>query len=212
MLRYLSLTYWRVANSFMSLVNLIYLGTLTGRAVLLPPFVPLHIGHTAFSLPFGDVFDLSALSASIHTPVLDWHHVKRTHPDPMQQDAIGCWGTALTQYGSPQHPWQSDTRLGVGACCRAELSRFGLRCVTDLAFTPIPELAMMKFNYDHAISAHVLAALDYPTTRAQALARPPVPPVAAPFSGQMLEPNEHLLCFDHLYWSMFFVSAGIVAR
>jgi hypothetical protein len=110
----------------MTLVNLIYLGTLTGRTVILPQFFPTHVGTTAPSLPFGEVYDLSALAASIHTPVLDWHHVKRTHPDlSMQQDVIGCWSTYLMEHGRPQYQDLSDTRLGVGACCHAELSPFG---------------------------------------------------------------------------------------
>jgi hypothetical protein len=84
--------------------------------------------------------------------------------------------------------------------------RSGLRFIIDVAFTPVPELALMKFNYQHAINAQVIAALDYPITRAQALARPPVSPVAARLSQQMVEPGDHLFCVDFLYWSMFFSS------
>jgi hypothetical protein len=59
---------------------------------------------------------------------------------------------------------------------------------------------MLRFNYDNGLSAHVLAALDHSETRAQALAHPPLPALPAPRSGAVLEPNEHIMCIDHLYW------------
>jgi hypothetical protein len=59
---------------------------------------------------------------------------------------------------------------------------------------------MLRFNYDDGLSAHVLAALDHAETRAQALARPPLPPLPAPRGGAILEPNEHIMCIEHLYW------------
>jgi hypothetical protein len=102
-------------NSFISLTNLVYLATLTRRVPVLPPFVPMHVGHEHQSLPFGDIFDLPALSATLGMPVLDWHHVKRMHPAPVEWDALGCWSDRMTRDGKTDYPWQSDWRLGIGA-------------------------------------------------------------------------------------------------
>jgi hypothetical protein len=80
---------------------MIYLARITDRVPVLPPFVPLHIGGDAGSIPFGDVFNTTRLGQAIGIPVVEWRDVKRPGSDIV--DEMGCWDVwQPTQYEEHQ--------------------------------------------------------------------------------------------------------------
>jgi hypothetical protein len=98
--------------------NMIYLARITDRVPVIPPFVPLHIGEDAGSLPFGDVFNITRLSRAIESPVVQWSDVKK--PGSRIMDEVGCWDIwQPTQY-EEQEPRDSrmprQLNLGVLEC------------------------------------------------------------------------------------------------
>jgi hypothetical protein len=98
----------------MAYINTIYVGTLTGRTVILPPFAPLHIGRDEESLFLGDVFDLPALTRSLNLPVIDWKDVKKYDPDSDSNfEDLGCWSTHAVTIERPIYSGMED-RLGIG--------------------------------------------------------------------------------------------------
>lgn len=78
--------------------NLIYLGLLTQRVPILPPFAPSHIGHNQRLVPFGEVFDVPRLSKAIHVPLVEWHEVKDV--ESTHDDSLGCWSVWETAHSS----------------------------------------------------------------------------------------------------------------
>ncbi|KAF8610175.1 hypothetical protein BDV93DRAFT_9100 [Ceratobasidium sp. AG-I] len=75
----------------------------------------------------------------------------------------------------------------------------------DVSYTPIPH----SFTLTHGSNPNTrtwslwaLASLSYPATRARILAEQSWATLAVPSgSGEKLEPNDQLLCFDDLYYT-----------
>jgi hypothetical protein len=63
--------------------NLIYLGVLTDRVPILPPFVPSHIGADVPPIAFGEVFDVPRLRQAVG-PIVEWHEVKKTDSSELE--------------------------------------------------------------------------------------------------------------------------------
>jgi hypothetical protein len=78
-----------LANNFMTIVNMVYLSTLTDRVPILPAFMPMHVGADAPAIPFGEVFDIPRLASIMRRPLLEWHEIK----DPLstELEPLGCW-------------------------------------------------------------------------------------------------------------------------
>lgn len=87
-------------NDFMTYINMIYLGLITSRIPIIPPFAPSHVDHDGGFPPFGDVFDVPRLSAAIHSPLLEWRDVKQENSTAL--DELGCWSIWGT-VGSSDH-------------------------------------------------------------------------------------------------------------
>lgn len=70
-------------------VNMIWLGVLTDRVPILPPFAPFHIEQwdTAPAVDFGDVFDLPRFREAARISVIQWSDVKVGK----EVDQVGCW-------------------------------------------------------------------------------------------------------------------------
>jgi len=57
--------------------NLIYIGLLSSRIPVLPPFHAVHhFSVDVQPLIFGDIFDIPYLVSQIHSPVLQWSDIK----------------------------------------------------------------------------------------------------------------------------------------
>lgn len=73
----------------MGMVHTIYLGMLSNRVPVLPPFVPTHVGPTN-EFYVGDLFDLPRLRKGIRHPVIEWRDVKDTARVD-QRETLNCW-------------------------------------------------------------------------------------------------------------------------
>ena len=77
--------------------------------------------------------------------------------------------------------------------------------ILDISYTPVPSTFTLTHGSKPEVyiwSLWALATLGYSESRESALARQTAAtlPVASG-SGEKLEPNDHLLCFDDLYYT-----------
>ncbi|KAJ7492383.1 hypothetical protein FB451DRAFT_530310 [Mycena latifolia] len=168
-------------NQVISMMNLIYLGLITDRVIILPKFMATHVGYHNPPLPFGDVFDIPRLRRALGKQVLEWKEVKDQNSTVV--DDLGCWSVWLSVQTGEKRPRGADVtkRLNI-----------------DVSYTKTPAWVKMKPNYVHDQHAGFwpLAKLAFPTTRAASL----VPALPSPKHNVSLEPDEHLLCYDFLYY------------
>jgi hypothetical protein len=70
--------------------------------------------------------------------------------------------------------------------------------LADISYTKAPEWINLlpNFEHDQHTSFWSLATLAFPETRRASL----VPPYPSPINDVFLPPDEHLLCFDYLYY------------
>lgn len=99
-------------------MNLIYLGSLTNRVPILPPFTPSHIGGSVPPIGFGEIFDVPRLRMEMNQPLIEWHEIKNRSAEAVQE--LGCWNTweAVQQHAtSPRYSSLTDRlKLGKGDC------------------------------------------------------------------------------------------------
>ncbi|KAJ7446407.1 hypothetical protein B0H11DRAFT_2248850 [Mycena galericulata] len=176
------------SNDVISTINLIYLGLITDRVPVIPIFLPSHLMlntmGSEFSnsiLKFGDVFDLPRLRAAIGKPVLEWGDVKASNSTAL--DELGCWNVWESSQYHDKAPRKSFAPWKLGL---------------DVSYTKTPDWVKMmpEFEHDRYSSFWSLASLAFPSTRAANL----VPPLPSPKRNATLSPDEHLLCFDFLYY------------
>ncbi|KAF8893504.1 hypothetical protein BD779DRAFT_1783800 [Infundibulicybe gibba] len=87
-------------NQFINYVNLIYLGTISDRIPIVPPFSPDdHISRSAGPILFSSIFDLDALRHTLRTPIIEWVSVKNS--SSLSLEAIGCWSTRSPHEAEP---------------------------------------------------------------------------------------------------------------
>ncbi|KIM88674.1 hypothetical protein PILCRDRAFT_813643 [Piloderma croceum F 1598] len=168
-------------NDVMTYANMIYLARITDRVPVLPPFVPLHIGGDAGSIPFGDVFNTTRLGQAIGIPVVEWRDVKR--PGSHILDEIGCWDV--------WQPTQYEEQQPRGSRVTEQLN-------LDISYTRAPDwikLIPEEVNDKHT-TFWALASLAFPDVRDAEL----VPPRPSDQHQVTLPPNLHFLCFDYLYY------------
>jgi hypothetical protein len=179
--------------------NLVYLALLTERVPIIGPFTPSHIGGDAGSILFSEVFDIDYLSRSIGIPVLQWNEVK--NPSSEEIEDIGCWSVwqavqvheteprytnalpleGLGEYMSTCKPFQVDSPPRI-----------------DISFTEGPGWLHKFPGNPHDPHAHFwgIASLLYSPERENNLKEPQPSKV----HGAILPPDEHLACFDYLYY------------
>ncbi|KDQ07960.1 hypothetical protein BOTBODRAFT_38399 [Botryobasidium botryosum FD-172 SS1] len=174
-------------NDFMTYMNIIYLGLLTERVPIIGPFMPTHIGSQEPSLPVSEIFDLPRLRAAIRSAVLEWKDVKQ--PSSTEVDVFGCW-TAWAVVGD-------GTRMprGNGGNDRLRIEPSYTAAPQDISLLPNPGDWYIKF--------WALAELAFPSGRALALnTNPPPPTFPSRYDNSTMPPDEHLLCFDFLYFAV----------
>jgi hypothetical protein len=164
-------------------MNLLYLGLITERVPVIPYFTPTgHIaGGNAPTLAFGDVFDVPRLEKAMGGRILEWHQVK----DPQSEviDTMGCWGVwqAVQSSNKESHFTSAPTRLKL-----------------DVSYTTAPRWIKMDQGNDgdpHA-TFWALASLGFSERRDSNLQTPALSPI----NSASLPPDDHMLCFDYLYY------------
>ncbi|KIO21681.1 hypothetical protein M407DRAFT_80126 [Tulasnella calospora MUT 4182] len=162
-------------NDVMTVVNMIYLGLITGRVAVVPPFSPSHIGYGTGDFPFGDFFDVPRLRSTLEHPVIEWRDLK--NETSTKHDVIGCWSLFATTEGRPRGSRLHNT-LGM-----------------DVSHTKVPDNTMLLNQH---VSFWGLAKLGFPQGRQEALQG------TTPFPSyrykKSMTPDETFMCFDMLYY------------
>ncbi|THV07511.1 hypothetical protein K435DRAFT_833398 [Dendrothele bispora CBS 962.96] len=168
-------------NDVMTYANLIYLGLITERVPILPMFYPSHIGYDKQPIAFSDVFDIDRMRKSIGKPIVEWKDVK----DPKSEalDTLGCWNIWETVQNQSPEPRHSNS-----------LAHLKL----DISYTKTPDWvkSFRQWPHDTHTSFWTLARFAFPETRDSNL----VTPRPSPNNQVSLPPDDHLLCFDYLYY------------
>ncbi|KAJ7065506.1 hypothetical protein C8F01DRAFT_1053631 [Mycena amicta] len=175
-------------NDVMTFINLIYLGLLTQRVPILPHFTPTHVGrdtggaHNAVGIDFGDVFDLPRYFELTGQPLLEWWQVKDRKSETI--DPLGCWNV-----------WEPVSPANKGPHWTPSPHRLKL----DVSYANAP--GWIKRSPDSPDDLHTqftaLMALGFPTMRNKFMTAPS----ESPLLKQYIKPDEHMLCFDNLYWA-----------
>ncbi|KAG6837843.1 hypothetical protein H0H93_016211 [Arthromyces matolae] len=174
----------------MSYVNMIYLGTISERIPIVPPFFPdEHIAASAGPLPFGEIFDLKGLRQSLRKPVLEWLDVKAL-PERLSVEApssieqIGCWSIRPPNEKNPIQAYNLLHHLGL-----------------DVSYTRLP--AHIRQDPNLAANAHIalmpLAEKIYPFSPLTHAGDEIL--MAESPNGAKLSPENHLSCFDFMYFA-----------
>jgi len=168
-------------NDVMTYMNLLYLALITERIPIIPMFTPSHIGGAVPPIDFGLVFDVPHLRQAIGKPVLEWHEVKDRNSDAVEE--LGCWNVWEASQSREDYPRRSHVPDHLKL---------------DISYTKAPSWIKIIPNFEHDLysSFWSLAALAFPETRAANL----VPPRESPIHHVLLPPDEHVLCYDYLYF------------
>ncbi|KAM5533961.1 hypothetical protein V8D89_012386 [Ganoderma adspersum] len=169
-------------NDVMAYANLIYLGSLTERIPIVPMFTPSHIGGDANVIAFGEVFDVPRFINESGIDILEWDEVKDPESDVV--DDLGCWNIWEAVQYHEHHPRTSAAPDWIKL---------------DLSYTKAPDWVKMIPNYEHDSCSTFMALtrLSYPQERSRNVghAEP------SPLHNAVLDPDDHLLCFDYLYYA-----------
>ncbi|KAF9567935.1 hypothetical protein CPC08DRAFT_626000 [Agrocybe pediades] len=179
-------------NQFMSYVNMIYMGLVSERIPIVPPFGPdHHIPHDAGIIPFGDIFNLSRAREAMHMPILEWRDLKHLPslksgqaPPAEEREQLGCWST---------RPGNNPNPLRVSSVVD--------HLKLDISYTRIPTESRVNpsdGNDDHLVFSKLVRYI-YP--------KRPLPPPNGRYTlmeksplGHELLPDHHMTCFDFLYY------------
>ncbi|KZO95710.1 hypothetical protein CALVIDRAFT_549873 [Calocera viscosa TUFC12733] len=167
-------------NDVMTIANMIYLAQLTERVPILPMFTPSHLPKEAGMIPFGDVFDVPRLAKDLNMPILEWRDVKGQNSTTL--DSMGCWSA-----------WMASVD---GNEPRESLTTDQLKL--DVSYTSIPRSIKLNQDNNPHLAIQRLMALGFPSGRTNALDQNR--PHPSPGRGDILEPSDHVLCFDFLYY------------
>ncbi|KAJ7446410.1 hypothetical protein B0H11DRAFT_2084608 [Mycena galericulata] len=168
-------------NQVMSTMNLIYLGLITDRVIVLPNYTPTHIGFHHRTLRFGEVFDIPRLQRALgpRKQILEWHEIKDSNSSVI--DDLGCWSVWQTVQTFEKQPRGGDVIASLNL---------------DVSYTQVPKMVKMNDNVNDRHSTFwALASLGFSSTRAASL----VPPFPSSKHNISLPPDEHMLCYDTLY-------------
>ncbi|KAG8925562.1 hypothetical protein FRC02_009589 [Tulasnella sp. 418] len=190
-------TGWNFAgmtNDFMVYINLIYLGMISSRVPIIPPFIPasVHLGKGGLIKDFSEFFDLPGLRAAVNHPILEWSQVKKgayagntMDLEDVVDEPIGCW--------SNWQPFGTN-----GKPIYTELSSF---LKLDISYTPVPDNVKLSDKGNHHSSYWGMVSLLYPEGRAKALRQKEAVASYSPRLNQSLPPDDQLACFDILYYA-----------
>ena len=147
------------------------------------------LAHEAGALPFGRVFNLTLLRKDLHRPILEWSDVKYIpsptsveSPPNSEREALGCWSTRPESDPQPLrvNPLLNNLRL-------------------DVSFTRVPTSTRHNPTNpadDFVIFSKLVPYIFSPSPRRDRFEFMSPSPL-----GHRLPPDEHLSCFDHLYFT-----------
>ncbi|KAI0347794.1 hypothetical protein BDW22DRAFT_1349857 [Trametopsis cervina] len=169
-------------NDVMTYMNLIYLGIITDRVPIIAMFTPSHIGGDAPVITFGEVFDVPRFIKESGTPLLEWLDVKDPQSDAVE--TIGCWNIWESVQYYEHFPRNSFVPDWLNL---------------DVSYTRSPDWVKMIPGYEHdkGSTFWALARLAYPEDRNKNLGNT----LPSPHLGEVLEPDEHVVCYDYLYYA-----------
>ncbi|KAG0702475.1 hypothetical protein DFH29DRAFT_989773 [Suillus ampliporus] len=164
-----------LANDVMTYGNLIYLALITERIPIIAKFLSSHIDKSAPPFAFGEVIDVPRLSQAIGIPLLEWHEVKDSESQVL--DDLGCWSVWESVQRNKQNPHPRGS---------TSLNRLKL----DISWTQTPDwVELTPGRRDDHASFWSLAMLGFPDTRPNSLELTNHP-----------SPQHQVLCFDYLYF------------
>jgi hypothetical protein len=79
-----------------------------------------------------------------------------------------------------------------------------VECIPDVSYWPLLDTFRVVHEYPNntpQINLFALGSLQTPEWRQKAMARIPRPASPARRSGKVVEPDEHMMCFDYLFFS-----------
>jgi len=142
----------------------------------------------AQALPFGEVFNVSALRSTLQLPLLEWRDVKHlpslsvAKPTTGDLEQIGCWSTSKN---TDQHPWSSERMLH--------------HLHLDAAYTRVPLTTRTnpKNPGDDFVILPELLPYIFPT----GLVKINEKVFKVSKANISSPPDQHLACFDLLYYT-----------
>ncbi|KAI0652041.1 hypothetical protein C8Q79DRAFT_899165 [Trametes meyenii] len=169
-------------NDVMTYANLIYLGSLTDRVPVIGMFTPSHIGGDVPPIPFGEVFDVPRFNDESGIQIVEWDEVK--DPESQVVDDLGCWNVWEAVQYNEHHPRGSSVPDWLKL---------------DISYTKAPNWVKLIPDYPHDMCSTFwsLARLSFPEERARNIGNP----LASPVHNATLDPDDHMLCFDYLYYA-----------
>ncbi|KAJ7493304.1 hypothetical protein B0H11DRAFT_956715 [Mycena galericulata] len=174
--------YEGLTNQMITYMNLIYLGLITERVPIIPRFTPRHLQSSSSELDFGEIFDIPRLQEAINLPILQWSQVKE--PDSQYIDELGCWNVQNTMRHTSGLYHGPPNSLNI-----------------DVSYTTPPEWIQYPSELNDPQFPHALlwalASLAFNDTRTWSLQEPE----PSPAHRVALPPDEHLLCYDMLYYT-----------
>jgi hypothetical protein len=184
------ITSWPAAgwtNDVMTYVNMIYLGFITDRVPIVPMFTPSHInigaGTPVPTIAFGDVFDVPRLRNLTGRTVLEWRDVK--DPQSESVDEIGCWNV----WEAVQYHENFPRRSSVPDHLKL-----------DISYTKAPAWVKLIPDFEHDAHATFSSLMRLSFPQALHDNNLLVTPLPSPLHGVSLPPDEHVVCFDYLYY------------
>jgi hypothetical protein len=147
---------------------------------------------SAGAIPFGHIFNLSRARDEIQHPLLEWMDIKYRPsitsidaPPPSEREGLGCWST---QSEDTPFPWGIQS-----------LENY---LHLDISYTRTPKEARHDLNNKadkHVVFGHLVPYI-FPGSPLSPSNKPRPLMQASPL-GRNLPPDEHLACFDLLYYA-----------
>ncbi|KAL4252409.1 hypothetical protein ABKN59_004871 [Abortiporus biennis] len=125
-----------------------------------------------------EIFDIPRLERALQLPVLEWQQVKDRNSSEV--DGLGCWNIYQVDDLHAQGPRQSRNVMD-------------LKLNISYILAPQNVKLIPGFEHDQHSSFWTLAPLAYSESRKKALEY-------IPHTGSSLLPDEHLLCYDYLFY------------
>ncbi|VDC00650.1 unnamed protein product [Peniophora sp. CBMAI 1063] len=178
-------------NDVMTFANLIYLGLITDRVPIVHVFNNVH--NAAPPIPFNWVFDIDRLSTDLQLPVIEWDEVKNSTSTELEE--LGCWNVWEAVQYREHHP-------------REAWGQTSQKQKLDLSWTQAPETIKIIPGYEHDQWARIwdLATLTFDSGREKSLAGSEPKITESPINHHKSLPDDHMACFDYLYYTSATVS------
>ncbi|KAF8913684.1 hypothetical protein CPB85DRAFT_1433872 [Mucidula mucida] len=182
-------------NLFIGFTNMIYLGIISERVPVVPPFAPCeHISPDASILPFGDIFDMEYLRAALRTPILEWSDIKTTPPSPHFDSP-----PPPTPISEPLGCWTSRERTEPDAI---QADGFFSHLKLDVAYTRLPDFTYRSSRpEENYVNTWGISSLIFPDPEGVSKhAHTEWPLLRASPEGVGVSPDVQMACFDTLYY------------